>query len=435
MLQQLQHPVDADLTVNDVFRPVSRFFDRITRPEQLLTALPAAIRTLVDPVETGAVVLSLPQDVQSHAYDFPAEFFTERDWVIRRPAPDTDEIAAVAELLASARRPMIIAGGGVIYSDATAELEHLAAAIGAPVAETFGGKGAVQTAAWWQVGGIGLEGTPATNTLANEADVVLTVGSRLTDFATGSHSIFANPDVRFASINVNVHDADRLGATGIVGDAKRGLAALTEAITERDLQADPSWRDRVEERADAWAIERADALNPDQLFDKSAVPADSDVVTTTDAVLTQGQIIGVLQEHARPGDVIVAAAGGPPGDLQKVWDATGGPDLPPGVRFLLHGIRDPGRDGGPDGAPRPVGPDHRVPRRRHLPDGTHRAGHRGAGGPADHRGDPGEPRLPGDPPVADVPQRPRVRQRVPLPHPAAGTGRRRRGGEGGAPGR
>jgi 3D-(3,5/4)-trihydroxycyclohexane-1,2-dione acylhydrolase (decyclizing) len=262
-------------------------------------------------VETGAVVLSLPQDVQSHAYDFPADFFAERDWIIRRPATDSDEIAAVAALLAGAKKPIIIAGGGVIYSDATAELEQLADAVGAPVAETFGGKGAVQQQAWWQVGGIGLEGTPATNTLANEADVVLTVGSRLTDFATGSHSIFANPDVRFASINVNVHDADRLGAIGIVGDAKRGLAALTEAITGRDVLPDPSWRARVEELADAWAIERADALNPDQLFNKSAVPSDSDVVTTTDAVLTQGQIIGVLQEHARPGDVIIAAAGGP----------------------------------------------------------------------------------------------------------------------------
>ena len=324
VLQQLQHPVDADLTVNDVFRPISRFFDRITRPEQLLTALPAAMRTLVDPVETGAVVLSLPQDVQSHAYDFPADFFAERDWVVRRPAPDADEVAAVAALLASAKKPLIIAGGGVIYSDATAELEALAAAVGAPVAETFGGKGAVQTPAWWQVGGIGLEGTPATNTLANEADVVLTVGSRLTDFATGSHSIFANPDVRFASLNVNVHDADRLGATGIVADAKRGLAALTEKVTAAAVEPDPLWRARVEELVEAWTIERADALDPDQLFDKSSVDAASDVVTTTDAVLTQGQVIGVLQEHAQPGDVVVAAAGGPPGDLQKVWDATGG---------------------------------------------------------------------------------------------------------------
>jgi len=325
VLQQLQHPVDADLTVNDAFRPVSRFFDRITRPEQLLTALPAAVRTLVDPVTAGAVVLSLPQDVQSHAYDFPVEFFAERDWTIRRPTPAQDEIDAVAELLAAAKKPLIIAGGGVIYSDATAELEGLAEKVGAPVAETFAGKGAVQTAAWWQVGGIGLEGTPATNTLAQEADLILTVGSRLTDFATGSHSIFANPDVRFASINVDVRDADRLGAVGIIGDAKLALAALADAVTaEPSAPRSTQWQARVEELGADWTAQRAAALDPDVLFDKSAVTADSDVVTTTDAVLTQGQIIGVMQEHARSGDVIVAAAGGPPGDLQKVWDATDG---------------------------------------------------------------------------------------------------------------
>jgi 3D-(3,5/4)-trihydroxycyclohexane-1,2-dione acylhydrolase (decyclizing) len=322
VLQQLQHPSDADLTVNDAFRPVARFFDRITRPEQLLTALPAAMRTLVDPVETGAVVLSLPQDVQSHAYDFPAGLFDERDWVIRRPAPDQAEIDAVAALLARAEKPLIIAGGGVVYSQATPELERLAGAVGIPVAETFAGKGAVQQPAWWQLGGIGLEGTPATNTLAREADLVLSVGSRLTDFSTGSQSIFANPAVRFASINVNVHDADRLGAVGIIGDAKRALAGLADALA--DVRTSDEWRNRTEELADAWSIERRLALDPDELFDKSAVPADSDVVTTTDAVLTQGQIIGVLQEHARAGDVIIAAAGGPPGDLQKVWDATDG---------------------------------------------------------------------------------------------------------------
>ena len=223
MLQQLQHPVDADLTVNDAFRPVSRFFDRITRPEQLLTALPAAMRTLVDPVETGAVVLSLPQDVQSHAYDFPAEFFAERDWVIRRPAPDADEIAAVAALLAAAeeaadhRRRR----GHLLRRHRRARAARRRRR-GSRSPRPSPARAPCSSAAWWQVGGIGLEGTPATNTLAREADLVLTVGSRLTDFATGSHSIFANPDVRFASINVNVHDADRLGATGIVGDAKRG---------------------------------------------------------------------------------------------------------------------------------------------------------------------------------------------------------------------
>ncbi|MFF3705950.1 3D-(3,5/4)-trihydroxycyclohexane-1,2-dione acylhydrolase (decyclizing) [Streptomyces phaeochromogenes] len=323
VLQQLQHPVEADTSVNDAFRPVSRFFDRVTRPEQLLTALPAAMRALTD-VDTGAVVVSLPQDIQSHAYDYPVEFFAERDWPIRRPAPDADEVAAVARMLAEAQKPLIIAGGGVVYSGATEELEALADAAGIPVAETFAGKGAVQRRAWWQLGGIGLEGTPAVNTLAREADFVLTVGSRLTDFSTASQSIFQNPDVRFAAVNVNVHDVSRLGATGIVADAKRALAALTEAVRENGTTTSQAWQDKARALHKTWWAQRAAALDPDTPFDLSAEPDDSDVVRDTDAVLTQGQLIGLLQEHAQDGDTIIAAAGGPPGDLQKVWDATEG---------------------------------------------------------------------------------------------------------------
>src|SRR3954464_4587376 len=244
VLQQLQHPVEADATVNDAFRPVSRFFDRINRPEQLLTALPAAMRVLTDPVETGAVVLSLPQDIQSHACDFPAELFAERDWLIRRPIPDPDEVDAVARLLAQAQKPVIIAGGGVVYSDATAELEDLASSAGIPVLETMAGKGAVQQRAWWQLGGIGLEGTPANNDLVREADLVLTVGSRLTDFPTASQSLFENPDVRFAAINVNPHDAHRLGATRIVADAKRALGALADAVTGAGISSPAEWQGR-----------------------------------------------------------------------------------------------------------------------------------------------------------------------------------------------
>src|SRR5215204_2009651 len=232
VLQQLQHPIEADTSVNDAFRPLARFFDRITRPEQLLTALPQAMRVLTDPVDTGAVVLALPQDIQSHAYDYPAELFAERDWTIRRPPPDPDEVETVARLLAKAQRPLIVAGGGVVYSGATPEPEALAAPAGIPVAKTFAGKGAVQQRAWWQLGGIGLEGTPATNELAAEADFVLTVGSRLTDFPTASQSLFSNPDVRFASINVDLHDAGRLGATAIIADAKRALAALSKAVKD-----------------------------------------------------------------------------------------------------------------------------------------------------------------------------------------------------------
>jgi len=322
VLQQLQHPLEADVTVNDAFRPVCRFFDRITRPEQLLTALPAAMRVLTDPVDAGAVVLSLPQDIQAHAYDYPAGFFTERAWVIRRPQPDASEVDAVLAMLAAAQRPLVIAGGGVIYSGATAELERLAEAVGIPVLETFAGKGAVQQRAWWQIGGIGLEGTPAANALAREADLVLTVGARLTDFATASHSLFANPAVRFASVNVNPRDADRLGATGIVADARQALAALADGAASAGIRAPAAWRARAERLTGEWAAARAAALDPDQPFDPAQ--AGPDVVTTTDAVLTQGQLIGVLQEQARPGDVVIAAAGGPPGDLLKVWDATGG---------------------------------------------------------------------------------------------------------------
>jgi len=319
VLQQLQHPLEADVTVNDAFRPVCRYFDRITRPEQLLTALPAAMRVLTDPVDAGAVVISLPQDIQSHAYDFPAAFFAERDWAIRRPVPDPEELATVLAMLNTAANPLIIAGGGVIYSGAQAELERLAEAGGIPVAETFAGKGAVRRPAWWQLGGIGLEGSPAANRLAGEADLVLTVGSRLTDFATASQSLFANPGVRFASINVNPRDADRLGAAGVIADAKLALAALAGGVT----RSPAAWQERVRQLNAEWAGTRAAVIDPDRPFDQASVPADSDIVTTTGAVLTQGQVIGVLQEHARPGDVVIAAAGGPPGDLLKVWDATG----------------------------------------------------------------------------------------------------------------
>jgi len=324
VLQQLQHPAEADTTVNDCFRPVSRFFDRVTRPEALLTALPAAMRVLTDPVEAGAVVLSLPQDVQSEAYDFPLEMFVEQDWTIRRPAPDADEVATVARMIAEARKPLIIAGGGVVYSGATERLEALADAIGAPVAETFAGKGAVQSRAWWQVGGIGLEGNPATNRLAREADLVLTVGSRLTDFATGSQSLFQNPDVRFASINVNRHDGHRLGATGVTADARRALSALTDAVQSAGAAPDPSWRERVEAAVAEWRPMRAAALDPDTPWDRGSLPENADVVPETGAELTQPQLIGLLQEAAQPGDTIVAAAGGPPGDLLKAWDATEG---------------------------------------------------------------------------------------------------------------
>src|ERR671921_268997 len=223
VLQQLEHPTGGDVSVNDCFRPVARFFDRITRPEQLLTALPEAMRVLTSPAEAGAVVIALAQDIQTEAYDYPAAFFEPREWAIARPAPHPDDVAAVARLIAAAERPLIIAGGGVLYSQAERELAALAEQLGIPVVETFAGKGAVHQDVWWGMGGIGLEGNPAANALAADADLVVHVGTRLTDFTTASQSLFRNPRVRFASVNVVDRDARKQGATPLVGDAKLAL--------------------------------------------------------------------------------------------------------------------------------------------------------------------------------------------------------------------
>lgn len=318
VLQQLEYPGGPDVSVNDAFRPISRFFDRITRPEQLLVSLPQAFRVLANPAETGAVVISLPQDVQSHAFDYPVEFFADKDWIIRRPTPEPDEITAVAAMITAAKKPVIVAGGGIHYSDATAELEALANATGIPVAETFAGKGAIQNAGPWHLKGIGLEGTPQTRTIVAEADLIVHVGTRLTDFATGSQSMFDNPDVKFASINVCEHDGIKQGATTIVADAKKALAALASAVQGYSVPA--AWTATVTERMTEWEGMRAAALDPTVLFDQSTL-GDSE---PTDAILTQAQLIGLMQETSREGDTIITAAGGPPGDLQKAWDATNG---------------------------------------------------------------------------------------------------------------
>lgn len=318
VLQQLDLPGTPDVTVNDAFRPVSRFFDRINRPEQLLTALPQAFRVLANPEETGAVVVSLPQDVQSHAYDFPVEFFAERDWVIRRRAVDQAEIAEVAKLIRSAQRPLVIAGGGVHYADAQQTLTELAQRTLLPVSETFAGKGAITADGPWSVFGIGLEGSPTTNRLASRADLIVHIGTRLTDFATASQSLFANPEVRFASINIVEHDAVKQGATAVIADAKLALEALSSALEGYTLPAE--WASEVEAARADWLPVRDAALDPYTRFPKEEHPELPD----TGAVLTQGQLIGLMQRHSRAGDTIVAAAGGPPGDLQKVWDATDG---------------------------------------------------------------------------------------------------------------
>jgi 3D-(3,5/4)-trihydroxycyclohexane-1,2-dione acylhydrolase (decyclizing) len=302
VLQQLEHPLAGDVSVNDCFRPVARFFDRIVRPEQLLTALPEAMRVLTSPSEAGAVVLALPQDVQSHAYDYPEHFFAERPWRIERPPADARRIAEATELLRRAERPLLVAGGGVRYSAAEAELIALAELLQIPVAETFAGKGVVDVDAWYLLGGLGLEGNPATNAIAKRADLVVCVGTRLTDFATGSHSVFAD-GARFVSINVVDRDARKEGALPVVADAREALRALGEALEPAERAA---WRAEVERAGTAWHEQRG------RLADES------------DGPMTQAQLILTLNEAVQPGDTVVAASGTPPGDLLKLWDATGG---------------------------------------------------------------------------------------------------------------
>ena len=307
VLQQLEHPLEGDVSVNDCFRPVSRFFDRITRPEQLLTALPEAMRVLTSPVETGAVVLALPQDVQAHAYDYPEHLFSERVWRIERPAPDARRVAEAVELLRGASRPLIVAGGGVHYSEAGAELAELADRAGIPVAETFGGKGAVAEDAWYLLGGLGLEGNPGTNAVASQADLVVSVGTRLTDFATGSQSLFQHPEVRFVAVNTSDRDARKQGALPVVADAREALRALAAGVGEAGVSTSRDYRDEVARTRESWLAERARVA--DQVEGEA---------------MSQGQLIHVLNEAVQPGDTVVAAAGTPPGDLLKLWDATGG---------------------------------------------------------------------------------------------------------------
>jgi 3D-(3,5/4)-trihydroxycyclohexane-1,2-dione acylhydrolase (decyclizing) len=318
VLQQLEHPLGPDISVNDAFRPVAKFFDRITRPEQLLYSLPSAFRVLANPVETGAVVLALPQDLQSHAFDFPTAFFEERIWKIRRTQPDSADINQVAKMITEAKKPLIIAGGGIIFSEATTELEAFANATGIPVAETFGGKGAIQKPGEWHLMGLGLEGSPETNKLVAKADLIISVGTRLTDFATGSQSMFQNPNVKFASINITELDALKQGAVAILGDAKLALIALKSAVSGYKVPSD--WATSISTGVRIWSKQLSEAINPDNVFDKKSLPDSEE----TNAILTQGQLIGVMNEQAKSGDVIIAAAGGAPGDVQKAWDATNG---------------------------------------------------------------------------------------------------------------
>ncbi|MEV7289575.1 3D-(3,5/4)-trihydroxycyclohexane-1,2-dione acylhydrolase (decyclizing) [Streptomyces sp. NPDC093252] len=305
VLQQLELPHAGDLSVNDTLRPVSRYFDRITRPEALIPAALQAMRVLTDPVETGAVTLALPQDVQAEAYDWPEEFFADRVWTVRRPGADPTELAEAVTAVRAARRPLIIAGGGVHHSRAEAALAEFAEATGIPVASTQAGKGSLPHDHPQDVGGIGHTGTATADTLARAADLVIGVGTRYTDFTTASGTLFTGEGVRFLNLNIAPYDGHKLSGLPLVADARSGLAELTEAllvhghrVPEPYVAAYTDDKARWEERVTA-AYTAADP----------------------DAPPTQPQVLGALDALADASDVLINAAGSMPGDLHKLWRA------------------------------------------------------------------------------------------------------------------
>ena len=302
VLQQLESSQSQDLSVNDCFRPVSRYWDRINRPEQLLASLPEAMRVLTSPAEAGAVTLALPEDTQTEAFDYPDAFFAERVWTIARPRGDAAAIARAADAIRSSRNPLIIAGGGVLYSEAADALRRFADATGIAVGETQAGKSAMAWDHPLAAGAVGVTGTLAANRLAREADVVIAVGTRLSDFTTMSNSAFAHPGVKFVGINVCEMDAHKHAALAIVADARAALDELTSALSGYRTSAD--YRTRLDANRREWHAE------VDKIF-----------AQRTAGSFAQGEIIGAVNEFARAQDVVVCAAGSLPGDLHRLWRA------------------------------------------------------------------------------------------------------------------
>jgi 3D-(3,5/4)-trihydroxycyclohexane-1,2-dione acylhydrolase (decyclizing) len=300
VLQQLESPQSRDISVNDCFKPVSRYWDRINRAEQLPSALLEAMRVLTSPADTGAVTLGFPQDVQAEAFDYPASLFEPRVWTISRNRPDAGALAAAARAIRASSKPLIVAGGGVLYSEATGALDRFVRATGIPVGETQAGKGSLPFDHPQAVGAIGATGTSAANRLAHEADVVLVVGSRLSDFTTASNTAFSRPGVRFISINVTELDALKLEALPLVGDARVGLEELGAALA--------GWR-VADSYATTIASEKAEW---EREVDRVCSPQPGPVIG-------QGEVIGVLNGFTGPTDTVLCAAGSLPGDLHKLW--------------------------------------------------------------------------------------------------------------------
>jgi 3D-(3,5/4)-trihydroxycyclohexane-1,2-dione acylhydrolase (decyclizing) len=300
VLQQLEVPWSGDISVNDSFRAVSRYFDRIWRPEQVMSAAMQALRVLVNQAETGAVTLAFPQDVQAEAYDFPKDFFRKRVWLVPRPLPDEAALEAAAAQIRNARRPLIVAGGGTIYSQATEALRILCEQTGIPVGETQAGKGSLPHDHASALGAVGVTGTLAANRIAAEADLVLGVGTRWTDFTTASKTAFRNPEVRFVSLNIADSDAVKNDGLALIGDARAGLERLADLLSGWSVPE--GHRDEVLRLNHEWdkEVERLYTLRHGPL------PA-------------QSEVIGAVNAASAPRDVVVCAAGSMPGDLHKLW--------------------------------------------------------------------------------------------------------------------
>jgi 3D-(3,5/4)-trihydroxycyclohexane-1,2-dione acylhydrolase (decyclizing) len=300
VLQQLEAAHDGTVSVNDCFRPVSRYFDRIVRPEQLVPAVLAAMRVLTNQVETGAVTLALPQDVQAEAYDYPEEFFEKRVWRVGRPMPEAELIEEATALVRGARRPMIVSGGGTIYSEATEALRRLVEQTGVPVAETQAGKGSMPYDHPLALGAVGATGTFAANRAAHEADLVVGVGTRWSDFTTASKTAFQNPHVRFVNVNVADFDAHKHAGLALVGDARTALESLDAALA--DYGVEEAYREQSARSNEEWdrEVERLYTL------EHRPLPA-------------QSEVLGAVNSFSEPEDVVVCAAGSMPGDLHKLW--------------------------------------------------------------------------------------------------------------------
>jgi 3D-(3,5/4)-trihydroxycyclohexane-1,2-dione acylhydrolase (decyclizing) len=301
VLQQVEQFADPNVTANDAFKAVSRYWDRIARPEQLMSAGINAMRVLTDPAETGAVTLALPQDVQGEPYDYPEEFLRKRVHHVVRRAPAPAEVARAAALIGAKRKPLVICGGGVRYSGAERALEGFSATLNIPFAETQAGKGVLPWDNPFNLGGIGVTGTLAANTIARDADLVIGIGTRLGDFTTASKWLFQNPKVEFLTVNVNSFDAHKMGALPVVADAKATLDALTKALMKGGYRS--AYTRQIRDARSRWTAE------VDRLY------AQDDP-----AALSQTRCLGELNEHLLPRDaIVIGASGSLPGDLQRLW--------------------------------------------------------------------------------------------------------------------